>query len=179
MQFSQVQLLPPYISSAILYSTYQLPQHVCLSSQRDKRPFWHSNMANSSSFLGEDRGGREEWNELLSGLKRFTCARASPAKSCCYLLPVHSDLSETRCAVSLGATAGPPTEWTPWQRSQRNKGTAKTPFQPRNESPREEAHRWELWEACMDTIHIDKERKKGEKKHQKQNPTITEQFSLW
>lgn len=58
----------------------------------------------------KDRGGREEWNKLLSGLKHFTCTCVSPAKSCCYLLPVHSDLGETRCAVSLGATQGSPTE---------------------------------------------------------------------
>lgn len=53
---------------------------------------------------GKDRGGREEWNKLLSGLKRFTCAHVNPAKSCCYLLPAHSDLCETTRGVSLGST---------------------------------------------------------------------------
>lgn len=128
-------------------------------------------MANSFSFLGKDRGGREKWNKLLSGLKRFTCAHVSPAKSYCYLLPVHIDLCEKQAVLWASVPLqGPPTEWTPCQQSQRNKGTAKAPFQPQNESPREEAHHWELWEASRDIIHMDKERKKGEKKPPKTKP---------
>lgn len=97
-------------------------------------------MANSSSFLGKDRGGREEWNKLLSGLKHFTCARVSPAKSCCcYLLPVHSALSETRWAVSLGATAGASHRLNTSSAIPEKQRSCKPPLQPQNESPREEA----------------------------------------
>lgn len=56
--------------------------------------FWHSNTANNSGFLGKDRGGRVQQNKLLCGLERSTCASVSPAKSCRYLLPIHSDLCE-------------------------------------------------------------------------------------
>lgn len=119
-------------------------------------------MANSSSFLGNDRGGREEWSKLLSGLKPFTCACVSPAKSCCYLLPVQSDLRGTRCAESPGATAGTCHTLDTLSASPEEQRTAKAPFEPQNESPREEAHIGNCGK-CMDTIHMDKERKGGEK----------------
>lgn len=120
-------------------------------------------MANSSSFLGKDRGGREEWNKLLSGLKPFTCACVSPAKSCCYLLPVQSDLRGSRCAVSLGATQVPPTPWTPGQQGQRGRELQKLLSASEWIPKGREGHPWEVWEACVDTIHMDKEREEGEK----------------
>lgn len=112
----------------ILHISY--PSTSASVPKETKGPFWHSNMANSSSFLGKDRGGREEWNKLLSGLKPFTCACVNPAKSRCYLLPVQSDQRGTRCAVSPGATAGVSHTVNTLSAIPEKQRTAKTPSAP-------------------------------------------------
>lgn len=136
-------------------------------------------MANSSSFLGKDRGGREEWNKLLFGLKRFTCAHVNPAKSCCSLLPVHSDLCETTCGVSLGGTGGASHRVNTLVSNPREAKELKNlPFSPRR-NPQRERH---TVGNCGKLAWIPStwtKRGRGGENHQKRNPTITEQFSLW